>query len=268
VERRPTWAPEDVDVERPSIARVYDYYLGGSHNFAVDRAFADRVLRLVPGTTTAAQANRAFLRRAVRHLCEIGIRQFIDLGSGIPTVGNVHEVAHSVDPTAKVVYVDIDPVAYAHSRAILADNPHATVIRADLRQPAEVLADPQLREQIDFDRPVGVLLVSVLHFVSDEERPADIVTGYASATVPGSHLVISHASVEGTTEASSEALDLYKRSSTKVVTRTAKEVAGLVGGLSLVDPGVVQLTQWRPESPDEITSWEEIPVLAAVARRE
>jgi hypothetical protein len=265
---RPTWAPEDVDVERPSVARVYDYYLGGSHNFAVDRAFAERVLRVMPGTTTAAQANRAFLRRAVRYLCGLGIRQFIDLGSGIPTVGNVHEVAHGIDPATTVVYVDIDPVAYAHSRAILADNPHATVIRGDLRQPAEVLADPRLRAHVDFEKPIGILLVSVLHFVSDEERPADIVAGYASATVPGSHVVISHASVEGTTEASSEALNLYRRSSTTVVTRSLEEVSGLVAGLGPVDPGVVQLTQWRPESPDETRSLQEIPVLAVVARRD
>src|SRR4051794_33735046 len=147
----------------------------------------------MPEITAVARENRAFLRRAVRYLSEAGIRQFIDLGSGIPTVGNVHEVAQAVHPTANVVYVDIDPVAYAHSRVILADNPHATVIRADLRKPADVLADPQLRGHIDLDRPVGILLLSVLHFVTDTDRPADIVAGYAAGTVPGSHVVISHA---------------------------------------------------------------------------
>src|SRR5689334_7014330 len=154
---RPSWAPEDVDLDRPSVARVYDYLLGASHNFAVDREFARRVLAAMPDVTRVAHENRAFLRRAVRYLCDAGVRQFIDLGSGIPTVGNVHDVAQAVDPAATVVYVDLDPVAYAHSRAILADNPHATVIRGDLRRPAELLADEEVRARLDFDRPVGVL---------------------------------------------------------------------------------------------------------------
>jgi hypothetical protein len=264
---RPTWAPEDVDVERPSVARVYDYYLGGSHNFAVDREFAEQVLRMMPDATTVARENRAFLRRAVRHLCDLGIRQFIDLGSGIPTVGNVHEVAQSADPAATVVYVDIDPVAYAHSRAVLAGNPHATVIRGDLRQPAEVLADPQIRAHIDFDQPVGILLVAVLHFVPDERRPADNVAGYAGAIAPGSHIVVSHMSVEEMNKTRDAALSLYKRSSTPVVLRTADEVAALLGGLSLVEPGVVPLAAWRPESAEE-TGDTGIPGLAAVARRD
>jgi hypothetical protein len=264
---RPTWAPDDVNVERPSVARVYDYYLGGSHNFAVDRAFAEQVMRAMPDAPAVAQQNRAFLRRAVRYLCGLGIRQFIDLGSGIPTVGNVHEVAQGVDPAAEVVYVDIDPVAYAHSRTILAGNPHATVIRADLRQPAEVLADPQLRAHIDFAQPVGLLLVAVLHFVPDEQRPADIVAAYASAIAPGSHIVVSHLRAAGLDGAKDEALSLYKRSSTTVVARSAQEVAGLLGTLSLVEPGVVRLPQWRPESTDESDAAES-PGLAAVARRD
>ncbi|MCW2638309.1 MAG: hypothetical protein JWP76_615 [Dactylosporangium sp.] len=264
---RPTWAPEDVNVERPSVARVYDYFLGGSHNFAVDREFADEVLRAMPDVPTVAQENRAFLRRAVRYLCGLGIRQFVDLGSGIPTVGNVHEVAQSLDPGAEVVYVDMDPVAYAHSRAILADNPHATVIRADLRQPAEVLADPQLRAHIDVDQPVGLLLVAVLHFVPDDERPADIVAAYGSAVAPGSHIVVSHMSAEGMDDAKDEALNLYQRSSTTVIPRTAQDVTRLLGDFSLVEPGVVRLPQWRPESPDEAGSTE-IPGLAVVARRD
>ncbi|MGC9668924.1 SAM-dependent methyltransferase [Planosporangium sp. 12N6] len=264
---RPTWVPEDVDVERPSVARVYDYYLGGSHNFAVDREFARKVLRAMPDATTVARENRAFLRRAVRHLCDLGIRQFIDLGSGIPTVGNVHEVAQGVDPEARVVYVDIDPVAYAHSQAILADNPQATVIRGDLRQPAEVLADPQVRAHIDFDRPVGLLLVAVLHFIPDEQRPADIVAGYASAIAPGSHLVLSHLSIEVADSSSDEAVNLYQRSSTPLISRTADELAAILGGLSLVEPGIVRPGQWHPEVSDEQDPTG-IPGLVAVARRD
>jgi hypothetical protein len=264
---RPTWAPEDVNVERPSVARVYDYYLGGSHNFAVDREFAEQVLRVLPDAPTVAQENRAFLRRAVHYLCGLGIRQFVDLGSGIPTVGNVHEVAQGIDPGATVVYVDIDPVAYAHSRAILSDNPHATVVRADLRQPAEVLADPQLRAHIDFDQPVALLLVAVLHFIPDQERPADIVAAYAGALVPGSHVVVSHMSADRLDEARYEALSLYKRSSTAVFPRTAQDVAGLLGDLSVVEPGVVRLPLWRPDCPDEAGS-ADVPGLAAVGRRD
>ncbi|NJC70893.1 hypothetical protein HC031_14380 [Planosporangium thailandense] len=264
---RPTWAPDDVNAQRPSVARVYDYYLGGSHNFAVDREFAEEVMRAAPDARMAAQQNRAFLRRAVRYLCDLGIRQFIDLGSGIPTVGNVHEVAQAVDPTAKVVYVDLDPVAYAHSRAILVRNPHATVVRADLRRPAEVLGDPLLRSHIDFDRPVGLLMVAVLHFVPDEEHPADIVAGYAAALAPGSHVVVSHAATDELDEGKDRALNLYRRSSTSVVLRTAEEVAALFGPLTLVEPGVVSLSRWRPDTSDEAGP-AETPGLAAVARRD
>jgi hypothetical protein len=263
---RPSWAPEDVDVERPSIARVYDYYLGGSHNFAADREFADRVLHVMPEATTAAQQNRAFLRRAVQYLCAAGIRQFVDLGSGIPTVGNVHEVAQAAAPGASVVYVDLDPVAYAHSRAILAGNPHATVIRADLRKPGDVLADPQLRAHIDLNRPVGILLVAVLHFVPDAERPADIVASYAAAGGPGSHVVISHASSEGMTPAGADVVSLYNRSSRPLVTRSTGELTAWADGLSLVDPGVVNLADWRPDSPED-TAGTRIPGLAMVAER-
>jgi S-adenosyl methyltransferase len=264
---RPNWAPKDVDMDRPSVARVYDYYLGGFHNFAVDREFAEKVIQAVPEVIIAARENRAFLRRAVRHLVDLGIRQFLDLGSGIPTVGNVHEVAQSVDPTSKVVYVDLDPVAYSHSRAILADNPHATAVCADLREPAEVLADPRLRAHLDFDQPMGILLVGVLHFVLDEQRPADIVAAYASASAPGSHVVISHASVEGKPENSDEGVTLYNRSTATVVLRDADQVEGLLDGLTVLEPGVVMLPKWYPDSPDEAGPGE-VPCLAAVGRRD
>jgi hypothetical protein len=264
---RPTWAPEDVNVDQPSVARVYDYYLGGSHNFVADREFAERVIRMMPDLPAVARENRAFLRRAVRYLCGLGIRQFIDLGSGIPTVGNVHEVAQSVDPAARVAYVDLDPVAHAHSRAILSGDPHTTVVRADLRRPAEVLADPQLQAHIDLSQPVGLLLVFVLHFVPDEECPADIVAGYAKALAPGSHLVVSHASAERMDDAKGEALNLYKRSSTAIVLRNSQDLAGLLDGLTLVEPGIVPLSRWRPDSPDETPSVGGLG-LAAVARRD
>src|SRR6478672_8344901 len=165
---RPEWAPSGIDLSRPSAARVYDYYLGGSHNFAVDRKMADEAIRLWPELPAMMQANRSFLRRAVTYLSSQGISQFLDIGSGIPTVGNVHEIAQRENPTARVVYVDNDPVAVTHSRAILAQTAGATVIEADLRHPNEIVDDPQVRALIDASRPMALLLVAVLHFVPED----------------------------------------------------------------------------------------------------
>jgi hypothetical protein len=246
---------------------MYDYFLGGSHNFAVDREFAEQVLKAMPGVTALARENRAFLRRAVRYLVDQGVRQFIDLGSGIPTVGNVHEVAQACDPQARTVYVDLDPVAYAHSRAILAGNPYATVVRGDLRQPSEVLAEPHLRAHIDFEQPVGILLVSVLHFVPDEDKPANIVAGYAGATVPGSHVVVSHANTEARTAKSDQVVTLYQRASAAVVTRTAADISALLAGLTIVEPGAVGLAQWRPDPTDGDPGSEPLGI-AVVGRRD
>jgi SAM-dependent methyltransferase len=264
---RPRWAPAHIDVDRPSIARVYDYYLGGSHNFAADREFALTVLKAMPDLTRHAQENRAFLRRAVRYLSETGIRQFVDLGSGIPTAGNVHEVAGAYG--GRVVYVDVDPVAVAHSRAILAGNPDVAVITTDLRKPAEVLHDPALRALIDLDQPVGVLLVAVLHFVPDEEAPADVVAGYVSAVVPGSHVVISHASAHGRPREAAGVQELYSRSVTKMTMRSRERISELFGDLTLVDPGVVQMPCWRPDSTDDLApDVDNYPGFAGVGRKD
>jgi SAM-dependent methyltransferase len=266
---RPSWAPAHIDVDRPSIARVYDYYLGGSHNFAADREFALTVLEAMPDLTRHAQENRAFLRRAVRHLAQAGIRQFVDLGSGIPTAGNVHEVAHAVAPDARVVYVDVDPVAVAHSRAILAREPFATVLHADLRKPDEVLHHRALRALIDLDQPVGVLLVSVLHFVSDEEAPDDVVAGYARAVAPGSHVVISHASTHGQPRQAAGVQELYRRSVSAMTMRSRDRIAALFGDLTLVEPGVVQMPRWRPDSTDDLSpDVDDYPGFAGVGRRD
>ena len=169
---RPAWAPAELDLDRPNAARMYDYYLGGSHNFAVDRELAGKVLEAWPDMPRAAQANRAFLRRAVRFLLDQGVRQFLDIGSGIPTVGNVHEVAQAAAPDARVVYVDTDPVAVAHSRAILAGDAQTAVVQADGRDPAGLLAHPGVTGLLDLRRPVGLLMVALLHFVLRRGRPA------------------------------------------------------------------------------------------------
>lgn len=177
---RPSWAPEGIDLDRPSASRVYDYFVGGMHNFEIDRTLARQIESFTPNVAETMRANRDLLRRCVRHLVDAGITQFLDLGSGIPTVGNVHEVAQARNPQARVVYVDIDPVAVAHSRAILDGNPHATVVQADVAEPDTILNDPLVREVLDFDRPIAVLLLGVLHFVPDEADPAGCGTAAAS----------------------------------------------------------------------------------------
>jgi S-adenosyl methyltransferase len=246
---RPGWAPDDVDLTRPSVARVYDYYLGGSHNFESDRSFARQVLAVMPDMPHFARENRAFLRRAVRHLCRSGIGQFLDLGSGIPTVGNVHSVARSVDPGATVVYVDNDPVAVAHSRRILAGDDRTAVVAADLREPRTVLA--QAAERLDLSRPVAVLLVAVLHFVGDESEPAGLVADYMNALVPGSHLVICHATADGP-PAAVDLRNVYNRSAAPMRMRSHEEITALFGTLRMLDPGIVRLPLWRPDSPEDV----------------
>lgn len=266
---RPGWAPPEVDLARPSVARVYDYYLGGSHNFESDREFARNVLAVLPDMPALAQENRDFLRRAVLHLVAEGVDQFLDLGSGIPTVGNVHEIAQQARPEARVVYVDHDPVAVTHSRELLTGNERTAAVAGDLRNPAAVLADPAVTGLLDLDRPVAVLLVSVLHFVADDQDPAGFIAEYVAATAPGSHLVISHASTDGQRGAA-DLQDVYNqsRSPNPMRMRSREEVAALFGGLPLLEPGVVRMPEWRPDSPDDVyPDVETYPGFAGVARR-
>ncbi|MBB5806507.1 hypothetical protein F4560_006275 [Saccharothrix ecbatanensis] len=251
---RPTWAPGDIDLSRPSIARVYDYWLGGAHNFAVDRAVGDKVLADVPVLRTNILNHRAFLRRAVRYMLSQGIRQFLDLGSGIPTVGNVHEIAQAADPGARVVYVDIDPVAVAHSRAILTGNELVGVLQTDVRDAQRVLKSPEVQGLLDFDRPIGVLMVALLHFVQDSEDPNGVVAAYREAVPSGSYLAISHAGYEeGEWDpAWDDAKTTYNRGVGEMRYRKKREVEDLFGGFDLVEPGVARLPLWHPESPDDV----------------
>jgi hypothetical protein len=249
----PHWSPPEIDISRPSVARVYDYYLGGSHNFAADREFAERVLAVLPDMPRIAQQNRAFLRRAVRHLCDAGVRQFLDLGSGIPTAGNVHDVALECDPGARVVYVDNDPVAVAHSQRLLDGHDRVGVLAGDLLDPSAVLDAAVARYGLDLAQPVAVLLVSVLHFVGDEHDPAGLVGRYVAAAVPGSRLVISHASSQAQPGAG-EAQAVYNRdrSPQAMRMRSEPEIAALFGGLPLLDPGLVRIPAWRPDDPGDV----------------
>ncbi len=262
---RPRWAPPDIDIERPSPARVYDYFLGGFHNFAPDRALAEQFIAAAPDTRLMVHANREFLRRAVRFLVDAGVRQFLDLGSGIPSVGNVHEIAQRADPYARVIYVDIDPVAVAHSEAILAGNDRVGVIQADLRDASTVLSDPRLRALFDLSEPTAVLLVSVLHFIADDDDPAGVISAYTDALGGGGYLVISHLTSEVVPGQMAAGARLSHRAAMPAAPRTRAGIAALFDGLTLIDPGLVWAPRWRPEPGDDIIDPQRSSFLAGVA---
>jgi hypothetical protein len=264
---RPSWAPGGVNIEKPSVARVYDYYLGGSHNFAADRKFADKVIAAVPDALWVVQENRAFLRRAVRFLLSQGIDQFIDLGSGIPTRGDVHEVAAAVNPLARTAYVDHDEVAVAHSRAILKGNPNTTVYAGDLQEPDAILSDPDVVALIDTSRPVGVLMIAVLHFIPDNDAALGVVKSWAHRLSSGSYVAITHGSADRMSDGARETESLYNRSVASLTMRTYDEVVALFAGETLVAPDVVQIPYWRPDQPDEMSpDLARYPGYAGVAR--
>jgi SAM-dependent methyltransferase len=253
------------DAAKPATAaRIYDYLLGGTHNFPADRAAAEMLIQGTPGLPAIARANRAFLRRAVRLLADAGIRQFLDIGSGIPTAGNVHEVAELV-PDARVVYVDIDPMAVAESLDILEGNDRATAIRADLRDVDAILDHPELKRLIDFDQPAALLLVSMLHFVDDAAYPA--VARLVGVLGPGSYLVISHGTIpeEGPIAGDPDgARAVYRtNTATPLNTRSHHEITQFFAGLDLVEPGLVYVPVWRPAAGDP-TDFADNPAMAGV----
>ncbi|MGP3913462.1 SAM-dependent methyltransferase [Nonomuraea sp. 10N515B] len=252
-------APPGIDTTKPSVARVYDYMLGGKDNYAIDRHVAAMALKVAPDAPEAARANREFLRRTVRYLAgEAGIRQFLDIGSGLPTQGNVHEIAQSVTPGTRVVYVDHDPIVLVHGQALLAADATTTVIEADAREPEKILGDPQARALIDFSRPVGLLLFGLLHHLSDDEDPGAILGWLVAPLAPGSHVVISHFHNPGEAhpEVSKQAYAAEKIFNEHLGTgrwRTRDELLAYFDGLELVDPGLVPLPEWRPDDGDTAT---------------
>jgi hypothetical protein len=261
---RPSWAPADIDLTRPSPARMYDYILGGSHNFPVDREAVERAIAASPDIPYGARTNREFLRLSVQFMATHGIAQFIDIGSGIPTAGNTHEVATRIRPDARVVYVDNDPVAVAHSRAILTDHPLGAVLQADVRHPHRILASDEVVEMIDFAEPVGLLLLTVLHFVSDEEDPYAIVTALKNAVAPGSHLAISHV----TTALGVDPRTLVRPGSPPpAFLRSEAEIAAFFDGWELVEPGLVAIPRWRTDPATLPENAAHVPGLAGVARK-
>jgi hypothetical protein len=235
------------------VARVYDYLLGGKDNFAADREAAEQAMRINPDIVSTARANRAFLVRTTSYLVtQAGIRQFLDIGTGMPTNNNIHEVAQSIAPESRVVYVDHDPIVLSHARARLTSSPEGVTdyIEADLRQPRKILAEAA--RTLDFSRPVAIMLISILHLILDRDDPYDLVSQLVNAVVPGSYVVISHAASDIDSGAMiSMANRLNELMAQQSVPRTHREVAAFFAGLDLVEPGLVRVPEWRPASVAE-----------------
>jgi hypothetical protein len=239
----------EVDPSRPSVARIYDFWLGGSQNFEADREAGRRAAEAMPTLPTWARANRVFLRHVVGELVgTYGIRQFLDLGSGVPTAGNVHEIAQAADPGATVVYIDMDPVAIAHARALLADNPTVHAGLADLREPRVVLEHPVVRDAIDWSKPVAVLMFAVLHFIAEDDEAGRIVRAFIEPCVPGSYLAISHGGYDHADLAAQQtaARDYRKVTGVPFTPRAAEQVAPWLDGLEIMPPGLVNVDVWLP----------------------
>ena len=265
-----TGAPSEIDISKPHPARMYDYFLGGKDNFTADRATAAKVLESWGAARTAARENRAFLGRAVRYLtAEAGIAQFLDIGTGLPSANNVHEVAQAINPAARVVYADNDPIVLAHARALLASGPHGVTayLDGDIRDPEKILSDPVTRGTLDFTKPIALMLVAVLHFIPDEDEPQWIVRTLVDALPSGSYVVASHATAEHNPEGLAGTGRAYREGGVRGALRTSAEFDELVfTGLELVEPGVVLVSEWRPEGrlrplPSEVN------IYGAVARK-
>jgi len=237
----------EIDVTTPSVARMYDYYLGGKDNYAADREAARLVLGSAPDVPLAALENREFLKRAMRYLAaERGISQFVDIGPGLPTQGNIHQLSHQHDPEAKVVYIDNDASVLVHSRALLDGVPGVALLAGDLREPEAILAAQSLRAVIDFSRPVALLMTLVLHFVSPDDDPYGLVAAYRDALCPGSFLVVSHVTGDDREPGMLAGVGAYENASAPLILRTRSQVQEFFNGFDLIDPGVVFLSQWRP----------------------
>lgn len=249
---RPAWAPQGIDLTVPSVSRIYDYYLGGSHNFEVDREAGRRAIEAWPGLPKIMQANRAFMRRAIRYAIGEGVTQFLDIGSGIPTFGNVHEVAQQQSPDCRVVYVDNDPVAVAHSRAVLQDNDATDVVSADFRSPRDIVRSPEVERLLDLDEPVALMLVALLHFIEDQDEPWKAIAEIRDELPEGSLLVITHASGDGEYKVADRGAgtsDVYRRIGSPLLMRSRREVERFFEGWEIVEPGLVAMPRWRPDTP-------------------
>lgn len=246
----PGYVPPKIDITKPSVARVYDAILGGKDNFAADRAVAEEALKAMGDEGKGARLNRAALGRAVRFMVAEGITQFLDLGSGLPTAQNTHQIARALNPAARVVYVDNDPSAYVHGQALLADDSSTRVVLGDIREPDTLLAMPEIVGFLDLTKPVGLILNAVIHHVLDEEGPFRIVDHYKQVLAPGSYMQLTHF-----VDASAQALaneEVLRRGLGRGQTRTREQIARFFDGLDLVPPGLVFLVEWRPDEPVQL----------------
>ncbi|GAA1909218.1 SAM-dependent methyltransferase [Streptomyces sodiiphilus] len=251
-----------IDLTQPSIARAYDYMLGGKNNYAVDRAVVDHILANLPGSQSLAVENRKALVRAVREMTVgRGMRQFLDIGSGLPTADNVHQVAQSHVPGTRVAYVDNDPVVLAHGRALLEENDRTAVIRADLRNPQEIREHPQVTDLIDFQQPVGIVLCAILHHLNDEEDPAAVVRYWIDAVPSGSCFFLTHFRTRHTPE-TEEIERIAQENFGRGRWRDDDEIRALFDGLEILEPGILPAAEWRsgPRASDELTVWEQMIV--------
>ncbi|MHA6760188.1 SAM-dependent methyltransferase [Streptacidiphilus sp. PAMC 29251] len=261
----------DLRTDIPHPARMYDYYLGGKDNFPADRAAAAAVVQLLPSAPAGSRANRRFLGRAVRHAADLGIRQFLDIGTGIPASNNTHEVAQAAAPDAHVVYVDNDPIVLTHARALLRGTPEGRTayIDADFRNPESILDSPQTKGLLDFSQPIALLVVALLHFFPDSENPHALLDRYKEALPPGSALILTHGTGELMDPAIAANIEAtYAKSGLNIVSRTHTEVLGFFEGLDLVEPGVTPVHEWRPDpdnEDDRLMTREEVAGYAGVA---
>jgi SAM-dependent methyltransferase len=258
-----------IDIDVPNVARAYDYLLGGAHNFAADRQLAALAEKNLPGIRDTVRLNRTFLRRVVRFMIGSGVRQFLDIGSGIPTVGNVHEVAQEIEPSCRVVYVDKDRMAVAHSQLLLDGNERTAAVQADLREPEDVLGRRETRRLLNFDEPVGLLMLLVWHFIPDSDDPPGLLARYRDALAPGSFLAITHISREDDTEGLRTMVQEVRRIGDDATPRSHEQIVPLFEGFELIEPGITTCAAWRPDGPGDFSERLDAQrlVLAGVGRK-
>lgn len=257
--------PNKIDTEKPHSARMYDYLLGGRDNYEVDRSMAEDLLVALPTLRHAARENRSFLHRAVRTIVRTGVRQIIDIGTGIPTSPNTHEVAQQIDPATRVVYIDNDPIVQGHAHARLTRTPNTTFVLADFRNPAEILEHPDVRAMIDFEQPMALTLVALLHWITDAEDPAACIAGLRDAMAPGSYLALTHSTTDDVEDDSDGALKTFRQAGLNVRPRNREEVLRLFDGYELLEPGLSTVSAWRPD-PDTPSPWPGIYAAVGIKR--
>jgi hypothetical protein len=262
------WVPPRIDMDMPHPARMHDYWLGGGHNFAADRALAEQIVAMMPGVEDLARVNQAFLRRAALFLVSQGIRQFLDIGSGIPTVGNLHEIVQRAAPDCRVVYADNDPVAVAHSELMLQSVAGTAVIQADVRDANGVLADETVRSLVDIERPIG-LMVPMLHFIPDSSEPARMMADYRDRLASGSWVALLHGASDVDIPGLDDVIKAYQRTRHRLYPRSRAEILAMCEGFELVEPGLVGFGEWRPEGPGDVAEIAEVNsvLYAAVGRK-